>query len=586
MNNRNKLISIVITTLIIGLFFGWLFFGGNNQPKKEPTAPITENVIWTCSMDPQIRQNEPGKCPICGMDLIPLATDNSHENPAVIQMTKTAMKLANIQTMIVGNKVAVKEVRLNGKVQVDERNVYMQTSHIEGRVEQLMVNFTGEAIQKGKVLAILYSPELVTAQEELFQAFKIKESQPELYQAARGKLKSWKLTENQISKILANGKPIERFPIIADVSGIAIQKKVNLGEYVMRGTPIYEIADLSKLWILLDVYESDLPFVKVGDQVSYTIASLPGETFSGKVSFIDPMINPETRVASARIELKNISQKLKPEMFVTGIIKNEVGKMGSKNQIVVPKSAVMWTGERSIVYIKVSETEKVGFVLREVVLGPSLGESYVITAGLNEGEEIVINGTFTVDAAAQLAGKPSMMNREGGATSVGHQHGNEPQLQQEKQTPKSTISSEAKKQLEPLINEYIALKEALSKDDFSKAKQQLNSMKIALSKVNMKVFTGESHNLWMQFQDEINSELTKLDKVSDIEKIRKSFLNLSKTYISLVESFGPFSKKSYLIHCPMANNNKGGDWLSFTKEVKNPYYGKSMLSCGSVKKEY
>lgn len=423
MNTKTKNIIKIVGILLIGILLGWLFFGGSDTSKSDHEHNAAEGVetIWTCSMHPQIRMNEPGQCPICGMDLIPLESNESAMDSNAVQMTEDAMKLANIQTMIVGgSKESNKELRLNGKVQIDERKLYTQSSHISGRIEKLTINFTGEKVSRGQTLAMIYSPEMVTAQEELLQANRMRESQPELFSAAIQKLRNWKIGESTINRIITANKPIQQFPITADVSGIITAKKIDLGDYVHQGMPIYEIADLSSLWVLFDVYESDIPWVKVGDKVQYTIQSLPGESFEGTISFIDPLINPQTRVASARVEVKNPKSNLKPEMFVTGVVKNNIIKMESKD-IVIPKSAVMWTGERSVVYVKNMTSNKVNFKLREVTLGPSLGDAYVIKEGLLEGEYIVVNGTFIVDAASQLAGKPSMMSPEGTKPVTSHE---------------------------------------------------------------------------------------------------------------------------------------------------------------------
>jgi Cu(I)/Ag(I) efflux system membrane fusion protein len=380
------------------------------------------NQMYTCAMHPQIRKQEPGDCPICGMDLIPVHVETGADDPDAVAMSPTAMKLAEVQTMKIQEGEPVKELRLNGKIQPDERVVFSQTSHIGGRVEKLLISYTGEFVQKGQVIGYVYSPELVTAQEELFEAYKGREYQPELYEASRMKLRNWKLSEKQIDGILKSGKMTEEFPIHSDISGVVILKHVNVGDHIMQGHALYEVADLSKVWVMLDVYEQDLPWVKIGDEVNFTIPSLPGENFNGKVSFIDPVIHPKTRVARARIEMTNTSERLKPEMFVSAVLESPL-----KNQseaIVVPKSAVMWTGKRSVVYVKVKEEDGVYFVLRQVDIGPELGEGYVILNGLNTGEEIAVHGTFSIDAAAQLAGKPSMMNPENSTINKGHQHMN------------------------------------------------------------------------------------------------------------------------------------------------------------------
>src|SRR6056297_43082 len=317
--NKKTIITVIIT-LVVGLFLGWLIFGGS---EIEPTAEhlhdteVAEETTWTCSMHPQIRQPEPGDCPICGMDLIPLVNEEEGLDPDAVSMSPTAMQLANIQTAVVGYMDPVKKVRLNGKVQSDERLVYSQSSHIPGRIEELMVNFTGEYVSKGNVIASIYSPDLVTAQEELFEAEKIRDTQPALFRAAKEKLKNWKLTEEQIQQILESGAAQETFNIRADVSGYVTEKMVNTGDYVSRGQAIYKIADLSRVWVLFDVYESDMPWVDRGDEITFTIASLPGKTFEGKISFLDPVIDPKTRVAKARVVVPNPDLTLKPEMFAS-----------------------------------------------------------------------------------------------------------------------------------------------------------------------------------------------------------------------------------------------------------------------------
>lgn len=595
MTTKIKNILKIVGVLFIGLFLGWMLFGGSDTPKEvhDHTAEQGAETTWTCSMHPQIRQSEPGQCPLCGMDLIPVATNDVGADPNSLQMSENALKLANIQTMIVGTSSANKELRLNGKVQVDERKLYTQSTHIPGRIENLKINFTGENVSRGQTLAMVYSPELVTAQEELLQAYAIKNSQPELFDAAKQKLKNWKIGENTINKIISSGKLIQQFPITADVSGIVTAKKVDLGDYVNRGMPIYEIADLSSLWVLFDVYESDMAWVKVGDKVSYTIQSIPGETFEGTISFVDPLINAQTRVATARVEIKNVGNKLKPEMFASGIIKNKVSKTASQ-EIVIPKSAIMWTGERSIIYIKNSGGTGANFTLREVTLGPSLGDAFVIKSGLETGEEIVVNGTFTVDAASQLAGKPSMMNVDGGKAVTGHAgHGNTESTESSvmektedlsKMNTRISVSKEFQQQLNTVFDKYLALKDALANDNATIAQKSASELLKLIGKVDMKLLTNkEAHTHWMTITKEISTSAEAISKNSDINIQRGHFKHLSAHFIKAVKLFG-INKKVYEQFCPMADDNNGAFWLSLTETINNPYFGAKMLKCGTVEK--
>jgi Cu(I)/Ag(I) efflux system membrane fusion protein len=592
---------IYAVILLLGGMIG--YFLNSSSTKKDNNHSVEEDIkneVWTCSMHPQIRKNEAGDCPICGMDLIPLTNDENEEgNIFAVRMSPTAMQLANIQTAKVGKMKPIKTVSLNGKVQADERQIFTQSTHIEGRIENLRVNFTGEYISKGTQIATIYSPKLLTAQQELFEAQKIKDTQPQLFNAAKEKLKSWKLTENQINQLLETGKTKEEFPLLADVSGYVIDKMVNLGDYVRQGEGLYRVANLSQVWVLFDIYESELAWIQKGDKVNYTIESLPSQNFEGTISFIDPFIDPKTRVAKARVIVPNSAMKLKPEMFVSGKVEADLYSKNKKAQqsekLVIPKTSIMWTGERSVVYIRQESEKGIDFVMREVKLGLALGDSYIIEEGLQEGEEIAINGTFSIDAAAQLAGKPSMMNPKGGVVMTGHNHGgmtptnttNQVVESKEDKNPikKTTISKEAKKSLEPVYDAYFELKNALTKDDLPAAKKASEKMTSALAKLNMSLFGGDSHTLYMKYSSNLKQELQHLPHVEKIEEARQKFQAISETMVAMSQSFEPLESIIYVQFCPMADNNKGANWISKDKEIKNPYFGKSMLTCGEVSLE-
>lgn len=591
MKTNTKTIIIVLSTLAIGLLLGWLFFGGKGNNAQEEnlveTQGVGEETIWTCSMHPQIRQNEPGDCPICGMDLIPLKDDQNDDiDPMAISMSATAMQLANIQTAVVGAMEHVKQVRLNGKIQEDERLLFSQSSHVPGRIENLKVNFTGDYVRKGQVIASVYSPEMVTAQEELFQAQKMMDTQPQLFNAAKEKLKTWKLTDSQIEQMLQSGVATATFDIRADVSGSVIQKMVNVGDYVQRGQPIYEIVDLSRVWVLFDVYESDMGWINKGDKVEYTVSSLPGETFTGTISFLDPMINSATRVAKARLATANSGLKLKPEMFVSGIVQAEL--KSQTDAVVVPKSAVMWTGQRSVVYVKSVSDRGLNFKMREVTLGPSLGESYVISDGLEMGEEIAVNGTFSIDAAAQLAGKPSMMNPEGGPTMTGHDHGGTEMVEMSESFAPIEILTETtdpafKAQLTKVYKDYLDMKNAFVETDAKKVASEAKDVIASLKSVDMGLLKGDAHNMWMDQLKTLNSTISAIGKSDDIEKQRQEFVQFNLVFYKSVKMFGLQNVTAYYQYCPMANNDKGAYWLSSTEDILNPYFGDIMLSCGETK---
>ncbi|MGD2033731.1 MAG: efflux RND transporter periplasmic adaptor subunit [Bacteroidales bacterium] len=412
----NREIKIIAITLVAGLLLGWLFFhGGTGASESAGTMDEhvhkEEQVIWTCSMHPQIRMDKPDQCPICGMDLIPLDkghTDTEAVSPDEIGMTQAAIKLADIQTIKVRKDYPDKEVFLLGKVKADERNIAELTARFGGRIEKLFINFTGQKVSKGEKLATIYSPAMVTAQRELLEAMEYRESNTDFYRAARNKLKLWDLTEEQINDIEQKGDALHYFDILSPITGTVTMRHVASGDYFKEGTPLFQVTDLSRVWVLFEAYESDLPWIKLRDRVKFRIKSLPGEDFEGRVAFIDPVIDPRTRVAQVRLVLGNPELKLKPEMFADGVLTSSIA--GNNKDLLIPKTAVLWTGKRAVVYVRVPEREQPVFQYRQIVLGPEAGKFYVVEEGLDEGEEVAVNGVFKIDAAAQLAGKPSMMN--------------------------------------------------------------------------------------------------------------------------------------------------------------------------------
>ncbi len=590
---KNKGISKWIYAIIIalaGITAGW-FIGSSGDKdethsKHQHEASEQENEIWTCSMHPQIQQSDPGDCPICGMELIPLEDDTDESNPMEIRMSPTAMQLADIVTAEVGKTSPEKQIRLDGKVQADERLVYSQSSHIPGRVEKLLLNFTGKYVKKGSTIAYVYSPELVTAQKELFEASKVKDLQPALYRAAREKLKNWKLSEYQIEAIIKSGKVREQFPVLADVSGYVMKKMVNPGDYIRQGQGIYQIAELSKVWVMFDVYESDLAWVDEGDEITFTVASLPGEEFSGEISFLDPVIDPKTRVAKARVEVDNKDLELKPEMFVSGVLSAQADD--DSEAIVIPKSAVMWTGKRSIVYVKSSSDKGVNFLLRKVTLGPALGEGYIVESGLEPGEEIAVNGTFSIDAAAQLSGKPSMMNEEAGQAMSAHQHGSQSMSQEPVKSLKkeAKISNAFKEQLTGVYYNYIHMKNAFVESDAEKVKSEAEKVLESFEDVDMGLLEGEAHMVWLDQLDAMKKNLQVMISNADIEIQRGAFATFNKAFYQAVQDFGFSAVTTYYQYCPMAIKDQGAFWFSEKEKIENPYFGDMMLSCGETRETF
>ena len=587
MKSNIKIFATAIAATIFGLGIGYFLFGNNTETAMSPDTHNHEDVvqtseggeIWTCSMHPQIKQDEPGDCPLCGMDLIPLEA-NTSDNPLVLEMTKEAVKLANIQTTTVGGaKVETSQIiQLSGKIQTDERLASSQVAHVPGRIEKLFVSFTGEQVNRGQKIATIYSPELITAQRELLEALKLKDLNPDLLKAARNKLRFWKIKESTIQKIEQEGKIQENFTVYADEAGIVTNRRVAVGDYLKQGEPLFELINLRKVWVLFDAYEKDLESIAIGDKIEFTTPSLPNKTFKTTVTFIDPIINAKTRVASVRTEVSNSRGTLKPEMLVYGKLQKSTG---SSDQVSVPKSAIMWTGQRSVVYIKVPNTNIPSFEFREVEIGKAIGNNYEVMNGLEVGEEVVTYGSFTIDAAAQLNNQASMMNRnvlvEDEDIDTGTAHAND--LPNYIESTPSTF----KEQLFNFATIYLTLKNALVDTNSDKAKIAANQVLTELATIDMSLLEGDAHNYWMEQHRAIKAHGEKIANSDDVEEQRKQFDFLSQALIKSVSVFGIGDHALYVQHCPMANNDEGADWISNVEEIRNPYFGDVMLKCGYVK---
>ena len=466
--------KVILGAVVLALVFALGFFMGKPDQSKgapaseQPTAEVEESVVWTCSMDPQIKQNEKGLCPLCGMDLIPLEEDDDDLGPWDLKMTEHAIKLAEVETQKAKKEYVTRELRLVGKVEYDEKRVGVISAWAGGRVDRMYVDFTGVMINRNDHLVDLYSPELLSAQNELLSATNSfrnaqrsganTKSALRRVMAAREKLRLYGLTPDQASEIEKRGTPSDQLTVYSHLEGYVLEKHIVLGNYVKQGDPLYTVADLSRVWVKLEAYEDDLAWLSFGQEVNFQTHAWPGEIFTGRIVYIDPVIDAGTRTVKVRLNVDNSNGRLKPDMFVRASIFAKVGASGKvvheglagkwispmhpevvKDHagqcdvcgmdlvpaetlglaggsddlapVVIPISAPLITGERAVVYLK--DPERMGvFTGREIVLGPRAGDLYVVKSGLAEGDEVVINGNFKIDSELQIRGKYSMMYHE------------------------------------------------------------------------------------------------------------------------------------------------------------------------------
>ncbi|MEE8576794.1 MAG: efflux RND transporter periplasmic adaptor subunit [candidate division Zixibacteria bacterium] len=638
----------IVAVAILAFSFGAIFFGSDAPPSSSDTAHADSvqtaetEISWTCSMHPQIKLPKAGKCPICFMDMIPLETDTGDElGPRQLRLSESAKELARIGTSPVVRAFAEAEVRMVGKLKYDETKLSSITAWVGGRLDRLYADYTGMTVNEGDHLVYMYSPELLAAQEELLQAKTVigtldrstsvvlKSTADATLKAAREKLRLYGLSNRQIENIESSGEATDHLTINAPIGGIVVHKNAQEGMYVKTGTKIYTIADLTRLWVMFEAFESDLPWLRYGQQVSFTTPSFPGETFEALISFIDPVVDPKTRTVRVRAIVENKTMKLKPEMFVRGVLTSQVDASGNvvdkymagkwispmhpeivKDRpgqcdvcgmdlvkaesigysgrdlspidvpLLIPASAPLMTGKRAIVYVEMTSDEGSLFEGREVELGPRAGDFYVAKSGVTEGERVVTNGAFKIDSELQLQAKLSMMSPDGEEDDVKHQH--EPVITAEA----SPESQEALLQLSAVYDTYFEVQMALAMDDFDAAKQAAEQLRKTAEDIDISLFSRSGHGNWMVISGRVMSHASELSESSDIAKARVSFFGLSQAAIDLQNKFGHTDGRDYyLTYCPMAFDNSGAYWLQTVDTVYNSFYGDMMLRCGEIKKE-
>ena len=470
-------------------FLLWPSEDSANQGARETTpasqAQDAPSAVFTCAMHPHVRQHGAGTCPLCGMALVPVANPMQAGSPGEprLQVTQAQRELMNIRTGPVVRRFPDAEIRLFGEVDYDETRIARITAWVPGRIEALYGNYSGLRVRQGDHLVRLYSPELFAAQAELIEAGRVLSALSErgsrslldsaqaMLDAARDKLRRLGMEREQIRAVEASGEAEEYVTINAPIGGVVIERHVAEGAYLGTGEPILTLADLDKVWVRLDAYETDLGWLRYGQLVELTSEALPGRLLEGQIAFIDPTVDPGTRTAKVRVNLDNAEGLLKPGMFMqaklkvglaaTGrvldarlagkwispmhpeIVKDGPGacdvcgmalvpaetlgyavaeQAATEAPLMIPASAVMLTGARAIVYIEDKDAAEPTYLGREVTLGARAGDYYLVEGGLREGERVVVSGNFKIDSALEIQALPSMMSRHGRQGAAGHDH--------------------------------------------------------------------------------------------------------------------------------------------------------------------
>jgi Cu(I)/Ag(I) efflux system membrane fusion protein len=419
--NINPLLIIILVAAIAG---GWFLLKNNGTGSGLSTGSMSSMAkqLYTCVMHPFITKEKPGNCPICGMDLIK-KLDNAAVNGSGamtpeqkqqaemlgnVSLSTTQRVMANVATVEAKQQPLNKEINAVGIVQYDQSRQAKVTAWIDGRIDKLNVDKVGDFVTKGRPVAEVYSPDLVSTQQEYLLAVRsrdqlksssfdsISKVGPSMVQSAKQRLMLFGVKESQIAELEKGGKPVISIPIYTPISGVVTEKLVQLGQYLKTGDVLFSVTDFTHVWVEIEVYENEFPSIRIGQNVEINSPSYPGKPFTGKVIYIYPFLDPKTRTVKVRVELPNPGMKLKPEMFVNALIRIPLG-----NSIVVPTTAVMDTGKRQVIWVEKSPGV---FQPQDVKVGQQTGDKIQILSGIKAGSKIAVSGGYLIDSESQLKG--------------------------------------------------------------------------------------------------------------------------------------------------------------------------------------
>jgi membrane fusion protein, copper/silver efflux system len=585
---RVQRLTPYVVVLLLGLFIGTTLV--NRGPSTDPDGrdgiraahgdlESGDGVEWICSMHPQIRQPGPGKCPICGMDLIPVSTGDDHHDhgdlPRLTVSERSAALMA-IQVWPVERRDLDGEVRLSGVVDYDETRVHDVVLRTEGQVDRLHVNYERAAVRRGQPLAEIYSPAIVAASQELLQARRAAQQggMPELVEAAAGQLLAMGVSRAQVDRVLDTGQPARTYTLFSPANGVVSDLAARQGEWLGAGGRLLRVAGLERVWAQFDAFERDLGRLRVGQPLQFTVESFPGEIFAGAIAFIDPVLDGGRRTTRVRVQVENPGGRLKPGMLVRG----QAAGSGTGGALVIPASAPLITGQRALVYIQLPEFDRPTFEAREVVLGSRSGPYRAVASGLAEGELVVVNGAFRIDSELQIRGRSSMMGAPPTPPAAGAPDRRGPDTGR---VP-IQLSAAAGRQLEAVVLAYLDVAHALSRDNPGAARSAAPTLRTALSAADLAGLDREAGREWNRIRSEMERRAATMAAASNLGDLRSELQPLSDLLELAVTSFSSDQVGTlFRAMCPMVNGGEG-TWLTRVEAVENPYWGADMFECGEV----
>lgn len=563
----------ILPTAILALAFILPACRKDQQGTTSHTHEPGTLQYWTCGMHPWVILPEPGDCPICGMDLVPL---DPEKFSGEIAISPVVVQNMGVRVQDVTRGPLVKTIRTVGIVDYDEENVRDVNTKVSGWIEELFVDSLGARVSKGEPLFSLYSPQLYSAQEDYLIADK--SGRGNLLDAARTRLEYFDITPEQIEALRRDGKPQKALEVGSPYPGVVIEKHANEGMKIEPGMQVYRIADLSKVWVLVTVYEYQLPYVQEGQDAVMTLSYIPGRKFEGKVVYVYPYLDKQTREAQVRLEFDNADGLLKPGMFANVELRNTL----AMEKTLVPRSAVIDTGARQVAFVSLGDGK---FEPRNVEIGVATDDGNVeVLSGLKPGEKVVTSGQFLLDSEANM--------RESLAKMVKGEPAAEQKVavKDEGAGTLTALPEPLAAELSRALDAYFVIQDALASDSVEGVADAAKSFAGAVGAMQQVSLPDRPH-----FWHELSEPLTSLVKdsaavatASDIAAARLAFGNLSVAFRRLVMETGippAYPRQVQALHCPMFLEDQGGAiWLQASDEVRNPFMGSAMLGCFDERK--
>jgi membrane fusion protein, copper/silver efflux system len=592
---RLQRVTPFAVVLLLGLFIGSTLFGRAAPPSDDGVDGVRsanghdleqDGVEWTCSMHPQIRQPGPGKCPICGMDLIPVAgtdEDADHGELPRLVVSERAAALMGVQVWPAERRGLSGEVRLSGVVDYDETQLNDVVVRTEGQVERLHVNYENASVQRGQRVADIYSPAILAASQELLQAHRAAQrgGMADLVEAAAAQLLALGVSRAQVDRILESGEPARTYSLYSPSSGVVTSLDGRQGEWLTGGARLMRVASIARVWAQFEAYERDLAGLRVGAPVRFTVESFPGEFFSGTIAFIDPVVDGGRRTARVRVQVENPGGRLKPGMLARG---QATGAEAAGSSVVIPATAPLLTGRRALVYVQIPGRDRPTFEPREVTLGTRSGAHWEVASGLGEGELVVVNGAFKIDSELQIRGRGGMM--AGPAPTRDHEgltspRGGMPGVGTDRGSVPIHLSAAAGARVEAVVDAYLDVTEALARDDGAAARTAAVALRSALVAAELPGLGESAGRAWNHLRTQLSGHATAMANTADLDALRRELVPLSELVERSAAMFHADVGPLFRAVCPMVDGAEGS-WLSRAEEVRNPYYGEEMLECGEV----